>query len=254
MLCGAGFSPQRAQRTQRICSTPNLFTVPPHKEAQERYGMLPKAVIFDMDGVLVDSMPYHADAWITVFADVGIRICREDIYDIEGSNHEGIIRLVFRKAGRNPTPEDFNVLARKKREIFQKINKVTVFPEIYECLELLKNKCLLGVVSGSDRAVVMELLLRFFPKIFDAVVTGNDVKEGKPSPEPYLKAVGMLKIAKDECIVIENAPLGVESAKGAGLFCIAIPTYVEAQRLKGADVVLANHGMLKEYITKLSFD
>ncbi|MFZ3058390.1 MAG: HAD family phosphatase [Candidatus Methanoperedens sp.] len=216
--------------------------------------MLPKAVIFDMDGVLVDSMPDHADAWKTVFAEAGIHINREDIYDIEGSNHEGIIRLVFRKAGRTPTPGDFNVLAKKKMEIFTKTNRVTVFHGIYECLELLKNKCLLGVVSGSDRAVVMELLLRFFPNTFDAVVSGNDVKEGKPSPEPYLKAVGMLKLEKDECIVIENAPLGVESAKRAGLFCIAIPTYVEAHRLKGADVVLETHGMLKEYIERLFFE
>lgn len=213
--------------------------------------MKPKAVIFDMDGVLVDSMPYHADAWIAVFAEQGIHIKREDIYDIEGSNHEGIIRLVFRKAGRTPTHEDFKELAKKKMEIFTKTNKVTVFPGIYECLNFLKNKCLLGVVSGSDRAVVMELLLRFFPNTFDAVVTGNDVKEGKPSPEPYLKAVGMLELEKDDCIVIENAPLGVESAKSAGLFCIAIPTYVEAQRLKKADVVLANHGMLKDYIARL---
>ena len=213
--------------------------------------MMPKAVIFDMDGVLVDSMPYHADAWKAVFAEIGIHIKREDIYDIEGSNHEGIIRLVFRKAGRTPIHEDFKAIAKKKMEIFMKINKVTVFPGIYECLEFLKNRCLLGVVSGSDRAVVMELLLRFFPGTFDAVVTGNDVKEGKPSPEPYLKAVGMLNAAKDECIVVENAPLGVESAKRAGLFCIGIPAYVEAQRLKGADVVIGNHGMLKEYVVRL---
>lgn len=207
-----------------------------------------------MDGVLVDSMPYHADAWIEVFAEIGIHINRQDIYDIEGSNHEGIIRLVFRKAGRTPIPEDFKVLARKKMEIFTKINKVTVFPGIYECLGFLKNKSLLGVVSGSDRDVVMEMLLRFFPETFDAVVTGNDVKEGKPAPEPYLKAVGMLKLEKDECIVIENAPLGVESAKSAGLFCIGIPTYVGAQRLKRADVVLGNHGMLREYIARLFFE
>lgn len=204
-----------------------------------------------MDGVLVDSMPYHADAWIAVFAEVGIHINRQDIYDIEGSNHEGIIRLVFRKAGRTPTLDDFEALAKKKMEIFTKTNKVTVFPGIYECLGFLKNRCLLGVVSGSDKAVVMELLLCFFPNTFDIVVTGNDVNEGKPSPEPYLKAVGMLKLEKDECIVIENAPLGVESAKRAGLFCIAIPTYVEAHKLKGADVVLADHGILKEYIARL---
>jgi len=215
--------------------------------------MMPKAVIFDMDGVLVDSMPYHADAWRAVFADVGIQITRQDIYDIEGGNHEGIIRLVFKKAGKTPEPEEILELAKKKKEIFTRINKVTVFEGIYECLDLLKKRCLLGVVSGSDRAMVLELINRFFPDTFDAVVTGNDVTEGKPSPEPYLKAVNMLRVRKNECIVIENAPLGVESAKLAGLYCIAIPTYVEAQRLKSADVVLANHSMLKEYIARLFF-
>jgi beta-phosphoglucomutase len=210
-----------------------------------------KAVIFDMDGVLVDSMPYHADAWVSVFKDVGINIRREDIYDIEGSNHIGIINLVFKKAGRTPEPVDFFRLAQKKQEIFSKINKVRVFDGIYECINSIRNKCLLGVASGSDRAVVIELIERFFPKTFTAIVSGNDVKAGKPSPEPYLKAVEMLKVNKDECIVIENAPLGVESAKKAGLYCIAIPTYVEPELLKDADVILANHAMLKEYIMGL---
>jgi HAD superfamily hydrolase (TIGR01509 family) len=210
-----------------------------------------KAVIFDMDGVLVDSMPYHADAWVSVFKDVGINIRREDIYDIEGSNHIGIINLVFKKAGRTPEPTDFLRLAQKKQEIFSKINKAKVFDGIYECINSLKNKYLLAVVSGSDRAVVIELIERFFPDTFSAIVSGNDVKEGKPSPEPYLKALEMLKVNKDECIVIENAPLGVESAKRAGLYCIAIPTYVEPELLKDADVILANHAMLKEYVSGL---
>lgn len=210
-----------------------------------------KAVIFDMDGVLVDSMPYHADAWVSVFKDVGINIRREDIYDIEGSNHIGIIKLVFKRAGRTPEHADFLRLAQKKQEIFSKINKAKVFDGIYECINSLKNKYLLAVVSGSDRAVVIELIERFFPDTFSAIVSGNDVKEGKPSPEPYLKALEMLKVNKDECIVIENAPLGVESAKRAGLYCIAIPTYVEPELLKDADVVLANHAMLKEYVSGL---
>jgi len=205
-----------------------------------------------MDGVLVDSMPYHADAWVSVFKDVGINIRREDIYDIEGSNYTGIINLVFKKAGRTPEQADYFRLAQKKQEIFSKINKVRVFDGIYECINSLRNKCLFAVASGSDRAVVIELIERFFPKTFTAIVSGNDVKEGKPSPEPYLKAVEMLKVNKDECIVIENAPLGVESAKRAGLYCIAIPTYVKPELLKGADVVLANHAMLKEYIMGLA--
>lgn len=207
-----------------------------------------KAVIFDMDGVLVDSMPYHADAWIIVFDGVGIKIKREDIYEIEGSNHTGIIDLVFKKAGRIPEPSDFIKLAEEKKKIFSKINKVTVFNGIYECIDLLKNNCLLGVVSGSDKAIVIELIERFFPDTFSVLVTGNDVTEGKPSPEPYLKAVEMLKVEKQECIVIENAPMGVESAKRAGLYCIAIPTYVDPGMLKNADMIISNQKMLKEFL------
>ena len=210
-----------------------------------------KAVIFDMDGVLVDSMPYHADAWVTVFANVGIKIQRDDIYKIEGSNHIGIIRLIFEKAGRIPRPEDFYKLAEEKKEIFSKINKVIVFEGIYELIDILKNKYALAVVSGSDKAVVKELIGRFFQNTFSVLVTGNDVTEGKPSPDPYLKAVEMLKVQKNECIVIENAPLGVESAKKAGLYCIAIPTYIEPELLKNADIILPNHAMLKEYIKYL---
>jgi beta-phosphoglucomutase len=211
------------------------------------------AIIFDMDGVLVDSMPYHADAWVSVFKDVGLNIRREDIYELEGSNYTGIINLVFKKAGRTPEPADFLKLAQKKQEIFSKINKAKVFNGIYECINSLKGKCLLAVASGSDSAVVIELIERFFPGTFSAIVTGNDVTEGKPSPEPYLKVVEMLKVNKDECIVIENAPLGVESAKRAGLYCIAIPTYVKPELLKDADVVLANHAMLKEYVSGLEY-
>ncbi len=208
-----------------------------------------KAVIFDMDGVLVDSMPSHADAWRIVFADIGIHIRRQDIYDLEGSNHEGIVRLVFEKAGRTPKTEDFYLLPEKKKEIFAKMKKIRVFDGIYECLDFLKKRSLLGVVSGSDRAVVMEIIGKFFPDTFSAVISGNDVTHGKPSPEPYQKAVEMLGPSRDECVVIENSPLGVESAKRAGLFCIAIPTYVERSRLKGADVVLPSHAMLKGYLT-----
>ncbi len=210
-----------------------------------------KAVIFDMDGVLVDSMPYHADAWAAVFNDAGIKIGRKDIYQIEGSNNIGLIKLIYKKAGKTAAPEDFYRLAEKKKKIFDKINKVRVFDGIYDCIQLLRNRYLLGVVSGSDKSVVYELIERFFPDTFSVIVTGNDVLEGKPSPMPYQKAVEMLGVQKDECIVIENAPLGVESAKRAGLFCIAIPTYVNPGLLENADVVLVNHAMLKEYISGL---
>jgi beta-phosphoglucomutase len=207
-----------------------------------------KALIFDMDGVLVDSMPDHADAWIAVFNEIGISISRQDIYDIEGSNHDGVIRLMFEKAKKTPDFQNFEQLAQKKREIFKRISKPRAFPGMVECLYELKNRFSLGVVSGSDRKTVHWILDTLFPGIFDAVISGEDVQEGKPSAEPYLKAIEMLNIQKHECIVIENAPLGVESAKRAGLYCAAIPTHVAPHRLKKADLVLKNHAQLREYL------
>ncbi|MBN1134050.1 MAG: HAD family phosphatase [Methanosarcinaceae archaeon] len=211
-----------------------------------------KAMIFDMDGVLVDSMPYHADAWKTVFDEVGIHITQQDIYEIEGSNHVGVIQLMFKKAGRTPQPWHFEKLPPKKREVFFRINKVMVFDDIGRCLNLLKKRYLLAVVSGADRAIVHSIIYRFFPGLFDAVVSGEDVREGKPSPEPYLKAVEILNLQKDECIVFENAPMGIESAKRAGLYCIAIPTYLPPDTLKNADMVLKDHSELSRYLFKLA--
>jgi beta-phosphoglucomutase len=208
-----------------------------------------KSIIFDMDGVLIDSMTYHADAWKTVLAEQGVNITRQDIYEIEGSNHEGVISLMLEKAGKVPDAMDFDKLAQKKREIFRSINHSKPFDGITECLDVLKNKFRIGVVSGSDRTEVMGFIDRFFPGVFDVVVAGEDVRHGKPSPEPYLKAVEGLGIEKEECIVIENAPMGVESAKSAGLYCIAMPIYVKAHKLKKADVVLRNHAALFDYLT-----
>jgi beta-phosphoglucomutase len=207
-----------------------------------------KSFIFDMDGVLVDSMPYHVDAWITVFSEININISSQDIYNIEGSNYKGLINLAFNKAGRTPKLNDFKELSRKKELIFKKINKLKPFDGMVECLNKLKEQYSLGVVSGSDRKIVHWIIDKFFPGLFDVIVSGEDVDEGKPSPEPYLKAVKMLNIKQDECIVIENAPLGVESAKNAGLYCVAVPTYVEPQNLKKADLVLNDHIALRKYL------
>jgi len=207
-----------------------------------------KALIFDMDGVLVDSMPYHADAWITVLNEIGINISRQDIYDIEGSNHKGLINLVFSRVGRTPRPRDYEDLANRKSRIFKSINEIHPFKGMVECLDQLKKRYRLGVVSGSDNKIVHLIINKFFPEVFDIVISGDDVEEGKPAPSPYLKAVEMLGILQDECIVIENAILGVESAKSAGLYCVAVASYIEPQKLEKADLIFKEHNELRKYL------
>jgi beta-phosphoglucomutase-like phosphatase (HAD superfamily) len=125
---------------------------------------------------------------------------------------------------------------------------VKAFDGMADCLSVLKNNFRLAVVTGSERATVESFMNQFFPGIFDVVVSGEDVSYGKPYPEPYLKAVEMLGIAKDECIVVENAPMGVESAKRAGLYCVGVPTYVSPDRLSEADIVLEDHASLQDYL------
>lgn len=207
-----------------------------------------KAIIFDMDGVLVDSMPYQADAWKKAFATEGITINRNDIYELEGSNHRQIVDIIYRRFGRSPTEEDIQELHRRKKDIYNQIERAIPFEGMVELLKSLKSRYKLAVVSGSDRKTVHKTINTFFSNTFDVIVDGEDTDKGKPSPLPYLIAIEKLEIPKEHCLVVENAPLGVRAAKNAGLRCIAIPTYLDREQLKEADVIVDSHKELGKYI------
>lgn len=204
-------------------------------------GGIMKAIIFDMDGVLVDSMPYHAEAWKQAFATAGIEVEKRDIYELEGSNHMQTVDIIFRRFGRVPTDKDAKELSSRKIEIFNRIEQVMPFDGIKELLADLAPVYRLAVVSGSNRNTVHGLMNKFFPGAFQVIITGDDVKKSKPDPEPYLKAIEKLGVQKEDCIVIENAPLGIRSAKSAGLLCIAVVAYLGRESLKEADVIVERH-------------
>lgn len=210
-----------------------------------------KGLIFDVDGVLMDSMPYHANAWVQAFADVGIRITNMDIYEIEGSNHKGVVDLIFHKVGLEPSTSDYETFLKKKREYFLRDNRAEPFEGMPECLQKLKKKYKLAVSSGADRTIVNSLMDKFYPGIFEVIISGEDVTRGKPDPEPYLTAVRKLGLETEECMVVENAPLGIKSAKTAGIYCVAVPTYLPSEKLVGADMVLADHAELVAYLSRL---
>jgi len=210
-----------------------------------------KALIFDMDGILVDSMPFHAAAWKKAFLDMGMEIKDEDIYEIEGSNPRNGLPLLIRKARKEPDAYDFEMITSIYRQEFERIFELKSFDGLKECLELLKTRFLLSVVSGSDRLIVHGIVDQLFPGIFDIVVTGDDVTNSKPDPDPFLKAIELLKVRREECIIIENAILGVEAAKKAEIYCIGVPTYLEPSRLDRADLVVSDHKKLMEHLLSL---
>ena len=198
----------------------------------------PKAVIFDMDGVIIDSMPYHFLAWYETLRPLGLAVSCYDIYSKEGERWDKTLKDFLRKAGIKPTKEALEKVFAARQKIFSKNFKRVIFKGAPELLACLKRKgYALGLVTGTPAYQIPDILPKKIRAFFDHIVSGDEVKKGKPDPEPYLKAAKALGAKPSECVVVENAPFGVRSAKGAGMFCVALTTSLPRKYLKGADII-----------------
>jgi beta-phosphoglucomutase len=197
-----------------------------------------KAVCFDMDGVVVHTMPHHVEAWRYAFKEKGYDHNDLEFYLREGMpGRKTILDIV--KSSQIPVSEnDMEEIYVTKRNYFKENANYTFIKETISLLEyLFKKNIPISLVTGSRREFVAEVL-EMLPVVFHTVITGDDVLEGKPSPEPYLKAMMGLSFDPPEWLVIENAPLGIKSAKQAGAFCLAIETTLEEKYLKEADMIV----------------
>ena len=206
----------------------------------------PKAVLFDMDGVLYDSMPNHAVAWHESMAKFNIKMTREDAYATEGQRGVDTIRqMVRQQQQRDISEEEAQEMYNEKTRIFHSMPEAPLMPGILGLMEKIHQlKMTICVVTGSGQLPLIERLLRDFDKYLDRnrIVTAYDVKRGKPYADPYL--MGLEKagnLQPWEAIVVENAPLGVEASTAARIFTVCVnsghmPT--EVFREKGADVIL----------------
>ncbi len=186
----------------------------------------PRAVFFDMDGVLYDSMPTHEYSWTRTFEAEGIRFEPEDAYMNEGRTGRGTINLVFNRVlHRNATDAEMERIYSRKTELVKQCAQPPLMPRMAELIDWLRTldvKTL--VVTGSKQPSLLDKLARDFGFCPADIVSGADVKKGKPDPEPYLIALERSGCRRTECAVVENAPLGIRSAKAAGLFTIAVNT------------------------------
>jgi HAD superfamily hydrolase (TIGR01509 family) len=215
------------------------------------YLYMVKALIFDMDGILIDSMPHHVKTINRVFGAVGIHLDEQTIYDMEGSRTVDIVTHILKRKNIDPESLDIEGLLAQYQEEFKRTAKFKPFEEIRAILPELKKSFLLAMVSGADRSIVNHIVDDFFPGIFDAVISGEDVSKGKPEPEPFLKAAHILEVNPTDCVVVENATKGVEAAKRAGMYCVAVPTYVSPDKLEKADRIFENHEDLAQYLLSL---
>ena len=216
-----------------------------------------RAYFFDMDGVLFDSMPRHAIAWEEVMKRHGLPFTARDCYINEGRTGESVIREAFQNVlGRDATPEEVKTIYAEKSAYYHQLLKTTTptIPGVAEVLQFVK-ECghQVWVVTGSGMRTLLDSLNNVFPAIFqqDRMITAYDVVKGKPDPEPYLKAWERSGLQKEQCFVIENAPLGVRSGKAAGLTVYAVNTGIltrEDLLQAGADQVFDSMTELLEFL------
>lgn len=202
-----------------------------------------RAVMFDMDGVLYDSMPLHARAWKMLCEQAGIEADRDEFYAYEGRTGASTIDLLIRRQfGRPATEEEKKSLYALKAHYFTEMPKPPIMPGALESVGCVLSSGRRPVlVTGSGQASVLERLKRDFHNAFELRVTAADVVRGKPDPEPYIKGMALAESPTYQSVAIDNAPLGVESASKAGAFTIGVvtgPLPEGALADAGADIVI----------------
>ena len=199
------------------------------------------AVIFDMDGVITNTMPAHFRAWKEIFKRAGIGVTEREIYLREGQPGNITVGEIFKQHGLPVDDRAIRKILSEKEELFKEIVRARFIPGSRSFLHELKRRgFLLALVTGTARHEVRRIMPTKLLKMFDVTVTGDEVKRGKPHPEPYLIALRKLKISPRQAVVIENAPFGIHSAKRAKLRCLAFETSLPRTYLKDADFVFSS--------------
>ena len=186
------------------------------------------AALFDMDGVLFDSMKRHAWSWHEAMKHYGFELSEEEVYFHEGRTGAGTINSVsLRHRGHGATEDEIREIYGYKSMLFNSRPPVAVMPGAPALLRQVKASGVTPiVVTGSGQKTLLEKLQSGFPGIFqpELMVTAFDVKVGKPHPEPYLMGLAKARVRADQAIVVENAPMGVKAGVAAGIFTIAVNT------------------------------
>ena len=185
------------------------------------------AALIDCDGVLYDSMKNHTRAWVKLMKKNGIQCTRDEFYELEGMTGSEIIKMKFKTgAGKNITDDEALALYGVKGRYFRELGGAPTMPGAREVLEALQTAGVKRiVVTGSQQATILGRIDEDYGELLSPErVTGFDVRRGKPNPEPYLKGITKAEARPYQCIVIENAPLGVQAGHAAGCFTIGVTT------------------------------
>ena len=199
-----------------------------------------KAVLWDVDGVLIDTAPFHYQAWRTLFASLGKELSRAEFLKTFGLRNDDTLQSIL-----GPLPDDrLQELGHRKEEIFREAIRghIAPMPGAVEIVRRLRRAGVRqAVVSSAPRDNVVETLRALsIEGEFQELITEEDVGRGKPDPQGYVLAAERLGVPPSDCVVIEDAPAGVEAAKRAGARCIGLAAGRAPEELAQADLVVGS--------------
>ncbi len=200
------------------------------------------AVIFDMDGVLVDSEPLNIRAYVQAWSEFGVQLTPQE-YVHHITNGGMLIQTLFESCGGQLA--DWDALFQRKTAIYRELvnTELKLMPGAQELLTDLKTHGIPRGLATSASRVSMNLVFSAFDLAphFDAIVALEDVTKQKPDPEAFVKAASLLRMPPDQCVVIEDAPKGLVAAKSAGMRCVIVPTaFSRSEDLSAADLVIGS--------------
>jgi beta-phosphoglucomutase family hydrolase len=210
-----------------------------------------QVIVFDMDGVIVDSEPLHERAFREVFDEIGFGRS----HGIDFPAYFGKSDLVLWRdfIARHRLAQSLEELAQRKEEKFAALLKreEPVFDGLIELLEKLKKKYRLALASGSRHVTIKKVLeLRDLRQFFPVAVSSEDVKHGKPAPDIFLRVAELLDVKPATCCVVEDSEAGVEAGLAAGMTVIAITNSLPREKLSRATKVVASYEEIKQMLVR----
>ncbi len=210
----------------------------------EQHGV--HAVFWDWDGVLVNSVYNFYHAYQMVLQDEGIRTNPREIYLREGEPTPCLLRAIFDQHNFVVADDKIKRMVARRREYDAMLGPRKLFPAVPRLVRRLTQAgCRMGMVTGSSRESLENVLTQEQAGWFEVIVTADEVAHGKPAPDAFLTAIRALNIEAGQCIVVENAPFGIQAARAAGCAVVAICTTLTKADLSHADWIVSDHEELE---------
>jgi beta-phosphoglucomutase len=198
------------------------------------------AAIFDLDGTLIDNNSYHLQSWLQYLKDMNREMSEEEYKaNVNGRTNKDVIEYIF---NRKMDDQEALKYAHEKEAIYRQLYApyIKPVPGLLELLEKLRSLSIPMAIATSGIQVNIDFLFEHIPirSYFDVIVNSAHITRGKPDPEIYIKTAQLLNIPPSECLVFEDAVVGINSAKAAGMKVVGVLTTHTAGELSGADVLI----------------